>query len=263
MAQRISRAKKQIRQSGDPFRMPSGADRDQRLRTVLHVLYLIFNEGYTGTRGEQLQRVDLSCEAIRLARLLADSSAEEPEVMGLLALMLLLDARRPARTDGEGRLVPLPDQDRSLWDQSLVEEGLDLLRRAMMHRDVGEYQLQAAIAAVHDRAPSADATDWGEICALYELLEGVTGNPVVTLNRAVAVAIADGPEGGLRLVDSVADRLGNTQRWLGVRGHLLTMAGDTDGAADHLQRAAALSVNAAEQRHLLAEVARLRHTGAP
>jgi RNA polymerase sigma factor (sigma-70 family) len=263
MAQRISRAKTQIRQSGERFRMPSGADRDQRLRSVLRVLYLLFNEGYTSTRGEALQRVDLCGEAIRLTRLLAAGSPEDPEVMGLLALMLLLDARRPARADATGRLVPLPDQDRSLWDDALVAEGVELLGRAMAQRDVGEYQLQAAIAAVHDRAPSAEATDWSEIAALYELLESVTGNPVVTLNRAVAVAMADGPAEGLRLVDSVADRLGDTQRWLGVRGHLLEMVGDTDAAADHLERAASLAVNVAEQRHLLAQVARLRHTATP
>ncbi|GAA2163355.1 sigma factor-like helix-turn-helix DNA-binding protein [Humibacillus xanthopallidus] len=262
MAQRISRAKTQIRQSGEPFRMPSGTDRDQRLRTVLHVLYLVFNEGYTGTRGEELQRVDLCAEAIRLTRLLVAGAPDEPETMGLLALLLLLDARRAARTDDQGRLVPLPDQDRSRWDAALVAEGVDLLGRAMAHHDVGEYQLQAAIAAVHDRAPSAGETDWSEICALYELLEGVTGNPVVTLNRAVAVAAADGPDEGLRVVDEVADALGGTQRWLSVRGHLLEMAGDCDAAADHLERAAALAVNLAEQRHLLAQVARLRHTGA-
>ncbi|HET7798833.1 MAG TPA: DUF6596 domain-containing protein, partial [Humibacillus xanthopallidus] len=220
MAQRISRAKTQIRQSGEPFRMPSGTDRDRRLRTVLHVLYLVYNEGYTGTRGEELQRVDLCAEAIRLTRLLVAGAPDEPdepdepETMGLLALMLLLDARRAARTDDQGRLVPLPDQDRSLWDPELVAEGLDLLGRAMAHHDVGEYQLQAAIAAVHDRAPSADETDWSEICALYELLERVTGNPVVTLNRAVAVAMADGPDEGLHVVDEVADALGGTQRWL-------------------------------------------------
>ncbi|WP_141841752.1 RNA polymerase sigma factor [Humibacillus xanthopallidus] len=263
MAQRISRAKTQIRQSGERFRMPSGADRDQRLRSVLHVLYLVFNEGYTSTRGEQLQRVDLCGEAIRMTRLLVAGSPSDPEALGLLALMLLLDARRPARTDVSGRLVPLPEQDRSLWDRGLAAEGVDLLGRAMAHRDVGEYQLQAAIAAAHDRARSAEATDWSEISELYGLLESVTGNPVVTLNRAVAVAMADGPEQGLRLVDSVADRLGDTQRWLGVRGHLLEMVGDTDAAADHLERAASVAVNVAEQRHLLAQVARLRHTGTP
>ena len=259
MAQRISRAKALIRQSGERFRMPSGDERDARLRSVLHVLYLIFNEGYTGTRGEALQRSELSAEAIRLARLLANAVPDDPEVLGLLALTLLLDARRPARTDSGGDLVPLPEQDRTRWDQSLVAEGVEVLGRALQLRDVGEYQLQAAIAAVHDRAPTADATDWREICSLYELLEGVTGSAVVTLNRAVAVAMADGPEEGLRVVDEVADRLGGTQRWLSVRGHLLEMTGDAAGAADHLERAAAAAVNVAEQRHLLARVRRLRH----
>jgi RNA polymerase sigma factor (sigma-70 family) len=260
MAQRISRAKTQIRQSGEGFRMPSGTDRDQRLRSVLHVLYLIFNEGYTSTRGEVLHRVELSGEAIRLGRLLATGSPDDPEVLGLLALMLLLDARRPARIDDHGDLVPLPEQDRSRWDHALVAEGVTLLSRAMAMRAVGEYQLQAAIAAVHDRAPTAAATDWREICSLYGLLEAVTGNAVVVLNRAVAVAMADGPEAGLRVVDEVADRLGGTQRWLSVRGHLLEMSGDADGAAEHLERAAALAVNVAEQRHLQAQVRRLRHT---
>jgi RNA polymerase sigma factor (sigma-70 family) len=260
MAQRISRAKTEIRQSGEGFRMPSGTDRDQRLRSVLHVLYLIFNEGYTSTRGEVLHRVELSGEAIRLGRLLATGSPDDPEVLGLLALMLLLDARRPARIDDHGDLVPLPEQDRSRWDHALVAEGVTLLSRAMAMRAVGEYQLQAAIAAVHDRAPTAAATDWREICSLYGLLEAVTGNAVVVLNRAVAVAMADGPEAGLRVVDEVADRLGGTQRWLSVRGHLLEMSEDAEGAAEHLERAAVLAVNVAEQRHLLAQVRRLHQT---
>jgi predicted RNA polymerase sigma factor len=263
MAQRISRAKAHLRQSDEPFRMPSGTDRDQRLRSVLHVLYLVFNEGYTSTRGESLQRIELSGEAIRLARLLAEGLPDDPEVLGLLALMLLVDARRQARTDARGDLVPLPEQDRTLWDQALVAEGVAVLGRAMAQRDVGEYQLQAAIAAVHDRAETADATDWREICVLYELLERVTGSAVVTLNRAVAVAMVDGPVEGLRVVDEVADRLGGTQRWLGVRGHLLEMAGDADGAAEHLERAAALAVNLPEQRHLSSRARSLRRPPPP
>ncbi|WP_404392181.1 RNA polymerase sigma factor [Humibacillus xanthopallidus] len=263
LAQRISRAKAQLRQSGDGFRMPSGADRDHRLRSVLHVLYLMFKEGYTSMQGESLHRIELSGEAIRLARLLTERLPDEPEGLGLLALMLLIDARRPARTDTQGDLVPLPEQDRTLWDEALMAEGVSILGRAMAQRAVGEYQLQAAIAAVHDRAATADATDWREICVLYELLEGVTGSAVVTLNRAVAVAMADGPVEGLRVVDEVADRLGGTQRWLSVRGHLLERSGDVDGAAEHLERAAALAVNLSEQRHLVTQVRRLRRLPRP
>ena len=263
MAQRISRAKAQLRQSGHGFRMPSGADRDHRLRSVLHVLYLMFNEGYTSMQGESLHRIELSGEAIRLARLLTSGLPDEAEALGLLALMLLIDARRPARTDAQGDLVPLPEQDRALWDQALVAEGVAVLGRAMVQQEVGAYQLQAAIAAVHDRAVTADATDWREICVLYGLLEDVTGSAVVTLNRAVAVAMADGPVEGLRVVDEVADRLGGTQRWLSVRGQLLEMSGELDGAAEHLERAAALAVNLSEQRHLMSQVRRLRHLPAP
>ncbi|HET8988904.1 MAG TPA: DUF6596 domain-containing protein, partial [Humibacillus sp.] len=220
-------------------------------------------EGYTSMQGESLHRVELSNEAIRLARLLTEGLPDEPEALGLLALSLLLDARRPARTDAQGDLVPLPEQDRTRWDQALMAEGVAVLGRAMEQRDVGEYQLQAAIAAAHDRASTAAATDWREICSLYELLEGLTGGAVVRLNRAVAVAMADGPEEGLRVVDEVADRLGGTQRWLSVRGHLLELTGDADGAADHLERAAAVAVNLPEQRHLLAQVRRLRQMPDP
>ncbi|WP_327191925.1 RNA polymerase sigma factor [Terrabacter sp. Soil811] len=258
MAQRISRAKATIRASGAGFRMPSGADREERARSVLHVLYLVFNEGYASTHGDTLQRTSLSREAIRLTRMLVDGSPDHPEALGLLSLMLLLEARTPARSDASGALVPLPDQDRSRWDVSLVAEGLDRLGRAMALGAVGEYQLQAAIAAVHDRAPTAADTDWDEILSLYGLLEQVTGNPVVTLNRAVAVAMAQGPEAALAVVDEVEDRLGTTHRWLAVRGQLLEMAGDAGPAADLLDRAAATATNEAERRHLAARAARLR-----
>ena len=258
MAQRISRAKASIRASGAAFRMPSGADREERVRSVLHVLYLMFNEGYASTHGVALQRVGLSREAIRLARLLVDVSPRHPEALGLLSLMLLLEARTPARSDDAGALVPLPEQDRSRWDRPLVTEGLDLLREAMAEGEVGEYQLQAAIAAVHDRAPTAADTDWDEILSLYGLLEQVTGNPVVTLNRAVAVAMAQGPVAALEVVDAVADRLGRTHRWLAVRGQLREMAGDTAGAAADLERAAATATNEAERRFLSARAAALK-----
>lgn len=258
MAQRISRAKATIRASGEPFRMPSGTDRDSRLRSALHVLYLMFNEGYASTHGNTVQRIELSREAIRLTRLLVAGVPDHPEALGLLALMLLLEARAPARTDAAGALVPLPEQDRSRWDRPLVTEGLELLGQAMALGAVGEYQLQAAIAAVHDRAAMAADTDWGEILALYGLLEDVTGNPVVTLNRAVAVAMARGPRAAIAVVDELEGRLGTTHRWLAVRGQLLEMAGETAAAAELLDRAAATATNAAEQHHLAARAARLR-----
>jgi predicted RNA polymerase sigma factor len=258
MAQRISRAKGTIRASGAGFRMPSSDDRDVRLRSALHVLYLLFNEGYASTHGATVQRMDLSREAIRLTRLLVDGVPDHAEALGLLALMLLLEARAPARSDASGALVPLPEQDRSRWDAGLVAEGLGLLGRAMSFGAVGEYQLQAAIAAVHDRAATAADTDWDEILTLYGLLEDVTGNPVVTLNRAVAVAMARGPRAALEVVDEVEDRLGTTHRWLAVRGQLLEMAGERDAAADLLDRAAGTATNEAERRHLVTRAARLR-----
>jgi predicted RNA polymerase sigma factor len=219
------------------------------MRNVLHVLYLIFNEGYAASGGSELQRTELSNEAIRLARMLPD----EPGVAGLIALMLLLDARRPARTDADGELVPLPQQDRSLWDQARIAEGLVLLEAAS-----GEYQLQAAIAAVHDRAPSAEATDWRQILELYEQLERMTGNPVVTLNRAVAAAMADGPDAGLAVLDAVAEQLNGHHRLDAVRAHLLEMAGDTQGAIEHYRAAAARTTSLPERRYLTTQAARLR-----
>ena len=197
MAQRISRAKQRIKASGVPFALPTREEQPERLRLVLHVLYLIFNEGYASSIGRELQRTELSAEAIRLTRIVQRLLPDDGEVTGLLALMLLIDARRPARTDAAGELVPLAEQDRALWDRAQIAEGLALLDRAVEMGAVGEYQLQAAIAAVHDRAPHADDTDWPQILALYGLLERMTGNPVVTLNRAVAAAMADGPAAGL------------------------------------------------------------------
>ena len=196
MAQRISRAKQRIRASGEPFRMPTPEERAARLRSVLRVLYLIFNEGYAGSIGAELQRVELAEEAIRLTRMVHRLLPEDGEVAGLLALMLLIDARRPARTDADGELIPLAEQDRTLWDRGCIAEGVALLDSAMGKEPVGEYRIQAAIAALHDQARTAEDTDWPQILALYGLLEQITGNPVVTLNRAVAVAMAEGPSRG-------------------------------------------------------------------
>ena len=258
MAQRISRAKAAIRASGVPFAMPSPEERSDRLRSVLHVLYLIFNEGYASSVGAELQRVELSTEAIRLTRIVHAGLPDDPEVAGLLALMLLDDARRPARTDANGELIPLPDQDRTRWDRASIAEGVAILDQAIGMGRVGEYQIQASIAAVHDRTARAEETDWRQILALYGLLEQVTGNPVVTLNRAVAAAMADGPAAGLAILDGVGDRLAGSHRVDSVRGHLLEMAGD-DQAAIHLyRRAAQRTTNLPEQRYLATRAARLR-----
>jgi RNA polymerase sigma factor (sigma-70 family) len=257
MAQRIARAKKRVATSGVPFALPAPDERDDRLRSVLRVLYLMFNEGYAASSGAAPQRADLTREAVRLARMLHRELPGEPEAAGLLALLLLLDARRPARTDAAGELVPLAEQDRGLWDRGLVTEGTRLLDAAIGTGAVGEYQLQAAIAALHDRAPRAEDTDWPQILALYGLLERMTGNPVVTVNRAVAVAMVDGPEAGLALLDAAADRLPELHRVDAVRAHLLELAGDVPGAVEHYRAAARRATNLAEQRHLVAQAARL------
>jgi len=256
MAQRISRAKQRIEASGVPFRMPTADERPASLRAVLHVLYLIFNEGYASTSGDELHRVELSDEAIRLTRMAQRMLPGDPEVSGLLALMLLIDARRPARTDTAGELVPLAEQDRARWDQARIAEGLALLERAMGEGAVGEYQLQAAIAAVHDRAQRAEDTDWPQILTLYGLLEQMTGNPIVTLNRAVAAAMAEGPDAGLALLESVDESLAGHYRLDAVRAHLLEMAGDRDAAVSHFRAAAARTTNVAEQRYLTRQAAR-------
>jgi RNA polymerase sigma factor (sigma-70 family) len=256
MAQRISRAKQRIRESGARFEPLRPAERAERLPVVLHVLYLVFNEGYAATAGADLHRVELSAEAIRLTRMLQGSLPDDPEVTSLLALMLLLDARRPARTDEEGRLVPLAEQDRSRWDRGLVAEGVALLDRAMGSGRVGEYRIQAAIAAVHDRAGQAEDTDWAHIHALYGLLEVLTDNPVVTLNRAVALAMAQSPEAGLALVDQVAERMPDHPRLLVVRAHLLDRTGDHEAARALFARAAGLAVSRPERERLLMLAAR-------
>jgi RNA polymerase sigma factor (sigma-70 family) len=257
MAQRISRAKQRIKASGVPFRPPTPEERPAALRSLLHVLYLIFNEGYT------VQRAELSEEAIRLARMVRPSLADDAEVTGLLALMLLLESRRAARTDADGELIPLPEQDRTRWDRSRIVEGLELLDEAIARGTVGEYQLQAAIAAVHSRAERAEDTDWPQILALYGLLEQLSGNPVVTLNRAVAAAMADGPEAGLAVLASVEDQLNGHYRVDAVRAHLLEQAGDVDGALTHYRAAARLTTNLPEQRYLTARAARLAASRAP
>jgi RNA polymerase sigma factor (sigma-70 family) len=260
MAQRISRAKQRIKASGEPFRLPTPDEHEARLRSVLRVLYLIFNEGYTSSEGDDLQRPELSSEAIRLARMLHRLLPDDGEVGGLLALMLLIDARRAARTDAAGALVPLNDQDRTLWDQAAIAEGVALLEGSMGKRPVGEFRIQAAIAAVHDRARCAEDTDWPQILALYGLLERLTGNPVVTLNRAVAAAMADGPAAGLALLEEVEDRLAGHYRLDAVRAHLLEMAGDPRAAREYYLSAANGATNLVEQRHLRRRAARLRVT---
>jgi RNA polymerase sigma factor (sigma-70 family) len=259
MAQRISRAKQTIKGSGARFDLPSQAERPERLRVVLHVLYLMFNEGYTASAGPSLQRGDLTVEAIRLTRMLHDVLPGEGEVAGLLALMLLTDARRSARTDAEGMIVPLAEQDRDRWDRAEIEEGVALVTRTLGTTFVGPYQLQAAIAAIHDEAANADETDWPQILALYEVLEQVAPGPVVTLNRAVAVAMVDGPRAGLALLGTLDDdqRMANTHRVDAVRAHLLEMAGDLEGARASYRLAAQKTASLPEQRYLALRAARL------
>jgi len=259
MTRRISRAKQQIAASGVPFRMPAGPDRAAGLAAVLHVLYLIFNEGYAATSGPRLRRGELTGEAIRLARLVHRLLPDDGEVAGLLALMLLTDARGAARTGQDGELVPMAEQDRSRWDQALIAEGVALITRALPRGPTGPYQLQAAIAAVHDEAPSAEATDWPQITALYELLMRISDNPVVALNHAVAVAMARGPQAGLDLLGNLeADqRIAADHRLQAVRAHLLEMAGDAAAAREAYLAAARRATNLPQQRYLHARAARL------
>jgi RNA polymerase sigma factor (sigma-70 family) len=250
MGQRISRAKQQIKSAGGRFVLPSTEDRENRLTAVLQVLYLIFNEGYAATAGEQLHRVDLTTEAIRLTRMLCRLLPDEPEVAGLLALMLLSDARRPARSTEAGDLVTMEHQQRELWDRALTAEGTTLITAAMRQRQVGPYQLQAAIAALHNGAPSYAETDWPQIATLYAWLERLTPTPPVRLSRAVAVAMAYGPRRGLMLLDGLADDPLIRQRERAVRAHLLELNGETQQAADLFREAAALTDNLAERRYL-------------
>jgi RNA polymerase sigma factor (sigma-70 family) len=262
MGQRISRAKQRIKASGLPFAMPPAAERAARLDAVRQVLYLIFNEGYTSTSGPDLARVELSAEAIRLTRMLHRLLPEDGEVTGLLALMLLTDARRPARTGAGGELIPLEQQDRSRWDAAAIAEGVALVTDSLSHTPPGPYQVQAAIAAVHDEAPSTEDTDWKQVVALYNLLESMTDNPMVRLNRAVAVAMVDGPEAGLAALAALDgdQRLAGHHRLDAVRAHLLELAGDRAAAAVHYRRAARRTTSTPEQRYLDGRAARLAAT---
>jgi predicted RNA polymerase sigma factor len=258
MAQRISRAKQRLKASGVPLRLTAGdADWAPRLRSVLHVLYLIFNEGYTSSSGPDLHRVELSRESIRLARLVHRLLPGDGEAAGLLALMLLTDARRPARADPAGELIPLAEQDRSRWDQGLIAEGVALMAAALARGAIGEYQLQAAIAGLHDQAARVQDTDWTQILALYGLLERMAGNPMVSLNRAIAAAMVHGPGAGLGLLDALEDRLAGHYRLDAVRAHLLEMAGDTRAAAAHYRVAASRTTSIPEQHYLAIRAARL------
>jgi RNA polymerase sigma factor (sigma-70 family) len=259
MAQRISRAKQRIRTAGASFELPPEPERSERLRVILHVLYLIFNEGYSATAGPDLQRVELTKEAIRLTRAVHALRPDDGEVAGLLALMLLTDARRAARTTADGALVPLAEQDRSLWDRAEIEEGVALVTDTLASAPVGPYQLQAAIAALHAEAPSAEETDWPQILALYRLLERVGPNPMVTLNHAVALAMVQGPRAGLELLRTLDGdaRMAEHHRLGAVRGHLLELAGDHAAALAAYRTAARRSTSIPERRHLEARAARL------
>ena len=258
MAQRISRAKRSIKASDEPFQMPTGDEGAERLRSVLHVLYLIFNEGYTSSIGADLHRVELSGEAIRLTRAVHGLVPDHGEVTGLLALMLLTDSRRPARAGPSGELIPLAEQDRTLWDHELIAEGLALAVEAMKGGLLGEYQLQAAIAAIHGEAVTAADTDWPQIFTLYSLLERMSGNPMVSLNRAIAAAMVHGPKAGLALLEPLDEPLAGHYRLDVVRGHFFEMLGDTETAAAHYSAAANRTTNLPEKHYLTTKAARLR-----
>jgi RNA polymerase sigma factor (sigma-70 family) len=265
MAQRISRAKQSISESGIPFQLPTAEDRAQRLRAALHVLYLIFNEGYTSSAGPQLRRADLSDEAIRLTRIVYERQPGDTEVAGLLALMLLTDARRAARTGPNGELIPLAQQDRALWDRQQITEGIELLSAALPKGSVGPYQLQAAIAAVHDEAARPEDTDWPQILALYELLKRMSDNPMIRLNHAVAAAMVHGPRKGLELLDALDSdtRLTERHRLEAVRAHLLEMAGDHQTAIRHYRIAASRATSIPERNYLMMQAARLSEIRSP
>jgi Predicted RNA polymerase sigma factor containing a TPR repeat domain len=252
MAQRISRAKQSIKASGIGFVMPDTVERDARLTAVLHVLYLMFNEGYTSSSGTQLNRIDLSNEAIRLTRAVHVLLRDDPEVAGLLALMLLTDARRAARTGPHGELIPLDEQDRSRWDASAIREGVALVSQALARQKVGAYQVQAAIAAIHDEAPSTGETDWPQILAFYTLLEQMSDNPMVSLNRAIAVAMVRGPAAALEIMDTIGGdtRLAGHYRVDAVRAHLFDMLGDHENARQHFLRAAERTLSIPERDYL-------------
>lgn len=262
MAQRISRAKQSIKSSGTPFRLPTDEERAQRLGAVLHVLYLIFNEGYVASTGPHAQRLELSSEAIRLTRALHHSLPHDGEVGGLLALMLLTNARRKARTGPDEELIPLAKQDRSLWDQKEIAEGIALITATLSKGSITSYQLQAAIAAVHSEASKAEDTDWPQILALYELLKHMSSNPMVMLNHAIATAMVRGPGEGLKLLTVLDEdgRLEGHHRLDAVRAHLLEMSGDYAGAIVHYRMAAERTTSLPERNYLLTQVGRLSET---
>ncbi|MGW7824097.1 RNA polymerase sigma factor [Streptomyces puniciscabiei] len=265
MAQRISRAKQRVKSVGARFKLPQGPEQAERLGVVLHVLYLMFNEGYTTSSGPMLQRPDLTAEAIRLTRLLHRLLPNEGEVAGLLALMLLTDARRAARTDADGWIVPLAEQCRELWDAAQIAEGLGLMARTLGTVPLGPYQVQAAIAAVHDEAPTAEETDWPQILALYDVLTQVAPGPMVTLSRAVALAMVHGPMAGLALLGTLDadERMAHTHRLEAVRAHLLEQAGDMVAARQSYLRAARMAARGPEQRYLTLQAARLHQLAPP
>ena len=259
MAQRISRAKLSVKESGIPFQLPTEEERAQRLRAVLHVLYLIFNEGYATSAGPALCRADLSEEAIRLTRIVHNRQPDDTEVSGLLALMLLTDARSAARTGPNGELITLAQQNRSLWDRQQIAEGIALLSTALPKGSVGPYQLQAAIAAVHDEAGCAEDTDWPQILALYELLKRMSDNPMIVLNHAIAAAMVHGPKKGLELLNLLDSdtRLAERHRLEAVRAHLLEMTGDHEAAIRHYRIAASRATSMPERNYLIMQAARL------
>ena len=259
MAQRISRAKQSIKASGVPFRLPSPHERSERLPAVLHVLYLIFSEGYASSIGSHLQRLDLAREAIRLTRNTKTLLPDNAEVAGLLALMLLTDARRAARTGPDEEIIPLDKQDRTLWDRAEIAEGIELLTAALSKASVGLYQLQAAIAAVHDEAEKAEDTDWPQILALYELLKRVASSPMVTLNHAIAAAMVQGPAKGLELLRALDSdpRIAGHYRLDAVRAHLLEKTGDYEAAIKHYRIAAARTTSIPERNYLMTQAAHL------
>ncbi len=259
MAQRISRAKQSIKKSRVPFRLPDAGERARRLSSVLHVLYLIFNEGYTTTSGPALQRADLSNEAIRLTRVVHELLPDDGEVAGLLALMLLTDARRAARTGPGGEIIPLDEQDRTLWDAQAIAQGVALVSAALRQGSVGEYQLQAAIAAVHDEAARVEDTDWPQILALYSVLKRMTDNPMVALNHAIATAMVHGPNAGLDLLRPLETdgRLSGHHRLDAVRAHLFERAGDREAAVSLYRVAAEKTTSVPERNYLMMRASRL------
>ncbi|WP_433680213.1 RNA polymerase sigma factor [Nocardia sp. CA-119907] len=259
MAQRITRAKKKLATLDRPFARPGDTQWHERLGSVLHVLYLIFNEGHTSTSGPDLQRTDLSGEAIRLTRSVHRLLPDDTEVTGLLALMLLTDSRRAARTGPHGELIPLAEQNRALWDRALITEGTTLTTGTLTSGLTGPYQIQAAIAVLHAQARRAEDTDWTRILALYNMIERISKNPMVTLNRAVATAMVHGPAAGLALTDTLDDQLAGSHRLDAVRGHLHEMAGDFDAAITHYTAAAHHTTSSPERDYLTLRAAHLHH----